>query len=377
MVKILMVNIPLAGHTNPTLPLAEALVGNGHSVSYVNAEEYRTKIENTGAEFIPFVNYPDSPTNSQKARMMFRAAYDTAIGLRQKFDLVIYEMFFHPGIKIADRLGVPAVRQFAQPAWPKDTMAKASAYFKLTCCLVDYQVMRPRDKAHMNLGGKTMAEAIVHDKPALNIVYVPRIFQTRVEEFGGDYLFAMPANGTLGFDPPDDQVIPYEEMASPIVYISLGSLFNKRSFYKECIRAFGDRNVSVILNTARTRVETLGRIPKNVYAYQFVPQIDVLQHCDVFLTHCGMNSVNEAMAYGVPMVAMPFAGDQLSNAKRIVELGIGKQMRSFPSSGKQAFEAVMDVCNDAQIRQRSAEIQGMLRQEASLEEAVDRIEQLL
>ena len=80
----------------------------------------------------------------------------------------------------------------------------------------------------------------------------------------------------------------------------------------------------MILNTGKVDIQTLGKISDNIYAYSFVPQIEVLQHADVFLTHCGMNSVNEAMALGVPMVAMPFINDQLSNAKRIVELGIGK-----------------------------------------------------
>ncbi|MEA4969098.1 MAG: hypothetical protein VB051_01055 [Candidatus Pelethousia sp.] len=56
MAAILMINVPYAGHTNPTLPLAEALVRNGHKVFYVNAEEFRTKIERTGAEFIPCIS---------------------------------------------------------------------------------------------------------------------------------------------------------------------------------------------------------------------------------------------------------------------------------------------------------------------------------
>jgi len=46
------------------------------------------------------------------------------------------------------------------------------------------------------------------------------------------------------------------------------------------------------------------------------------------------------------MAAMPFINDQLSNAKRIVELGIGKRVRSFPSIGRQLYETVEEVCRD-------------------------------
>ena len=123
-------------------------------------------------------------------------------------------------------------------------------------------------------------------------------------------------------------------MKSPIVYISLGSIISNKGFCRECIKAFGSTGFSVILNTGRISPESLGTIPENIHAYSFVPQIEVLSHTDVFLTHCGMNSVNEALTLGVPMVAMPFLNDQITNAKRIVELGLGKKVRSFPSRGK-------------------------------------------
>jgi len=145
-------------------------------------------------------------------------------------------------------------------------------------------------------------------------------------------------------------------MKPPIVYISLGNIISNKGFCKECIRAFGGKEMSLILNTGRVRPETLGKIPDNIYAYSFVPQIEVLQHADVFLTHCGMNSVNESMSFGVPMVAMPFINDQISNAKRIVELEIGKRVRSFPSSGRQLYKTVKDVCNDEHTRKRSVEV---------------------
>ena len=53
MMKLLMVNLPFSGHTNPTLELARQLVKAGHKVSYIHAEEWRHKILATGADFIP------------------------------------------------------------------------------------------------------------------------------------------------------------------------------------------------------------------------------------------------------------------------------------------------------------------------------------
>ncbi len=60
MLVILMINVPYSGHTNPTLPLAEALVKRGHNVVYVNSNEFKDKIKATGAKFIPYINFPDT-----------------------------------------------------------------------------------------------------------------------------------------------------------------------------------------------------------------------------------------------------------------------------------------------------------------------------
>uniref|UniRef100_A0ACD5YAP6 Uncharacterized protein n=1 Tax=Avena sativa TaxID=4498 RepID=A0ACD5YAP6_AVESA len=61
------------------------------------------------------------------------------------------------------------------------------------------------------------------------------------------------------------------------------------------------------------------------------PQLEVLAHKAIgcFLTHCGWNSTTEAIAAGVPMVAMPRSADQPTNAK-YVDSGwkIGVRMRA-------------------------------------------------
>ena len=348
MAKILMVNVPYAGHTNPTLPLAKELVQRGHLVFYVNAEEFREKIEKTGSKFVPYKNYPEKPTENQKKAMCFRAAYDTALQINEKFDLLIYEMFFYPGYVIAEKLGIPCVRQFAQPAWNKEFIQKAPLIFRLSAKIIDSKVMKKKHKLHMGLKHTNMTKAILEDRPDLNVVYVPAAFQKHREGFDNSYYFTVPPVENM----ETTANIPFEKMKSPIIYLSLGSIISNKGFCKECIRAFGDTEFSVILNTGRISPDKLGDIPQNVYAYSFVPQIEVLKHADVFLTHCGMNSVNEAIAAKVPMIAMPFVNDQLANAQRIVELGIGKKIRSFPSSSKQMYKVAKEIVSDHQMKEK-------------------------
>ena len=252
--KILMVNLPYSGHTNPTLPLAKALVGRGHRVTYVNAESFRRRIGETGADGIP---------NKGKD------------GGAQ---LLIYEMFFYPGIEIARRRGIPCVRQWSQPAWSGETWRRAPALFKISAKLIDRQVLTDTDARSMGFARSDLRRGILDSRPELNLVYVPEAFQDCRGSFDDSYLFLVPPAAPSA----SDREIPWDRMNGPVVYISLGSIISNRGFCKECIRAFGGKPLSVILNTGKIRPETLGRIPGNIYACSFVPQIEVLRHTDVY-----------------------------------------------------------------------------------------------
>ncbi len=368
-----MINLPFAGHTNPTLPLTKELVRRGHKVTYINSEDFRSRIEGCGASFVPYINCPENPDENEKKRMSFRALHDTVMSMNGAYDLLIYEMFFYPGAEIAKWMGIPCVRQFSQPAWSGETWKDAPLKFKISAKLIDVQVLPKHVCKELGLKERCLKDGIINAKPELNIVYVPEQFQPGREAFGNDYIFKTPvAEVTKG-----NIRIPYEEMKHPVVYISLGSIISNRGFCKECIRAFGNTGFSVILNTGKIPVDSLGSIPANIHAYSFVPQIEVLSHADVFLTHCGMNSVNEALSLGVPMVAMPFINDQVTNANQIVRLGLGKKVRSFPSRGKELLMAVDDVYRNRSYKDRAEEMRTGIQEQVEWDEIIKRIESLI
>lgn len=369
-----MINVPYAGHTNPTLPLAAELVKRGHSVVYINSPTFKDKIEATGAEFVPYSDYPEKMSEQQIKMRCFKAAFNTAIKLTNKFDLLIYEMFFYPGKVLAERLGIPCVRQFSQPAWNAETVRDASAVWKLSCKLIDIQVMGKRNAAEMGLGGKTLIDSVLNDKPELNLVYVPKLFQPKSEYFDERYVFVCPP---MKAATAPHEKIPYDTMKKPIIYISMGSIISSRIFCKRCIKAFGGKNLSVILNTGKIDPKALGPIPQNIFAYSFVPQLEVLQNADLFITHCGMNSVNEAMSFGVPMLAMPIINDQIANAKRIVELETGMYMRAFPTTADKLYRNALQVLKNTEITKNASYIMEKIKEEDNFSAIVTKVEECI
>ncbi|XP_027124147.1 UDP-glycosyltransferase 90A1-like [Coffea arabica] len=67
---------------------------------------------------------------------------------------------------------------------------------------------------------------------------------------------------------------------------------------------------------------------------EWVDQMEILRHKSVkgFLSHCGWNSVTEAICNGVPILAMPFMAEQHLNA-RLVSEEVGVGLRIMPSNG--------------------------------------------
>ena len=68
-------------------------------------------------------------------------------------------------------------------------------------------------------------------------------------------------------------------------------------------------------------------VPKNVMPFEWVPQLEVLPLSDAFVTHGGMGSVMESVAFGVPMVVVPVFGDQPNNADNVQKLKMGVAFR--------------------------------------------------
>ena len=57
--RILFATVPVAGHVAPFVPLAKALVAEGHDVRWYTGEKYRPRVEATGARFLPYTSARD------------------------------------------------------------------------------------------------------------------------------------------------------------------------------------------------------------------------------------------------------------------------------------------------------------------------------
>ncbi|MDR2895116.1 MAG: hypothetical protein LBV30_00455 [Propionibacteriaceae bacterium] len=380
MSRILMINVPFAGHTNPTLPLAAALVEAGHQVTYINAEHFREPIESTGIRFVPYADWPADLTREEEGHRCFRAIWDTALGLTESFDLLIYEMFFYPGMNLAERLGLPAVRLFAQPAWCQHPTFGQLVRTHYNCARVERTVMDRSTARHLGVDHSTLMKTIAASHPALNVVFVPEFFQVDRAGLGDEFVFSAPDIGAtasaISADPAFDD-LDLAALPHPRLYISLGSLLEKVTFHRQFIKALADWPGSVILNIGRADRARLGVVPDHIKPFAFVPQLTALEWADVFLTHAGMNSVNEAMALGVPMVTLPIVNDEVSNAEQVIGLGVGVSGGRRRINGRALRQAVDQVLADQAMAARSAALSREYAAAQHLDQVIARIDAIL
>jgi hypothetical protein len=118
--------------------------------------------------------------------------------------------------------------------------------------------------------------------------------------------------------------------ARSVVYMSFGSLAattkQQKEEMKRGLAASGRSYLQVVRKDNRdTDDDDDDDDDDQSMVVEWCDQVRVLSHPAVgcFVTHCGWNSTLESVARGVPVVAVPQWSDQDTNARLVVEWGIG------------------------------------------------------
>jgi UDP:flavonoid glycosyltransferase YjiC (YdhE family) len=67
----------------------------------------------------------------------------------------------------------------------------------------------------------------------------------------------------------------------------------------------------------------------------------------LFITQCGLQSVQEAVYHGVPILGIPFFGDQKYNAKKIAIEEIGQHLPFQKITKENLLTSITALLNDS------------------------------
>ena len=345
--KILFINLPYHGHVVPTIGLVQELIKQGCEVTYLMPFEWEEKVKESGAEFYGYANH-------RQLSEQIKNAYATAERIVEQFDFIIYEQFFFLGKHLAEKYSKPVARIFTAPV-TNERLMKEFITSKGPLSIFKHKwIARAFTKdiaKDIPMKTDNWLDEIIYNPPQLNLVYTLREYQPYEVEFPEEqYKFLGPSVYERKSD-----VFDFAKGNNPVVYISLGTVIKGAvSFFQNCCEAFRGENVDVIISVGkRFDVGKLKKVPSNIHVYNSVPQLEVLKMADVFVTHGGMNSVSEALVYGVPMVVIPFVSDQPVNARCIEKLGVGKSMVYGQANSASLKESVLPFSNYLSYLHRS------------------------
>jgi zeaxanthin glucosyltransferase len=121
----------------------------------------------------------------------------------------------------------------------------------------------------------------------------------------------------------------------------------------------------------------LGAVPGNVRIVRDVPQIGLLRRAHLMIDHGGLNSVKEAIYFGVPQIVFPMVNDQPGNAARVAHHRVGVMADMRDLSAGAIDRLVREVEVDARIARRVREMSEVFTRAEEASPAVAVLERLL
>lgn len=366
---ILFYGIPAYGHVLSNVYLANRLAEDGFKVIYYSLEPFRKVIEANGCEYRSYpidwnaLDLSDGEKILKLYRLILQYTLEMLPGLlkdarKLRPCAVIFESLALWGRAAGTLLSVPSFSFYSIAAidWAggKGLAAYAggflSGFLKYAGELPKALGLKAQLRREYRLTGLGLLPVLMN-KGDYNLCGYSRLFQPEGNRFGAEYRFLGPLSVHRNAVETNDFVCP----SKPFLYISLGTIFNQNEkLLKAITEQFGSDSqhyakdhgdngkwdYQVILVGSGDASEKNEAFPDNFIVQPFVNQSEILKRASLFITAGGVNSIHEALYYGVPCLLCPQQGEQFLNARRFEKLGFGRILRDTDNLRQEAKECM-------------------------------------
>ena len=415
--KIGFLSLPLSGHLNPMTALARKLQSRGREIVFFGVPDIESVVRAADLEFIPFCEseYPlgtvartwGSIANLHGLDVIRYTARKLTPGLvkaalehlpgkiaESGVDSLVLDTTYR-GLEIVPmHLRLPYVQIWnvlhfdvsgSTPltfySWPHETNPEALARnvrgLQILRELSEPMMPIVRSYAERNgLKNDWSNPAATLSKLAV-ITQTPKEFDFPIAHLPAQFHYAGPFHDNEG---RQSVSFPWEKLnGKPLIYASMGTLVNGlRSVYGTILESASDfPEMQMVLSVGRNfNPDDLGRIPSNTIVVRTAPQIDLLKRAALCITHAGLNTALEALAQGVPMVAIPVGYDQPGVAARIAYHGVGEFIELGNLTTRRLSELIAKIKGNLSYRDKARWFQKVLTKTRGLDVAADIIERV-
>lgn len=210
----------------------------------------------------------------------------------------------------------------------------------------------------------------------LNLVLTSRHLQPGGDSLDNNYQFI----GPIIYDRyGQSDTLKLAAITKPIIYISLGTIYNQQlEFYRSWISYFSHTSYQVYISIGKgINPNDLGEIPENVVVKTYLPQLEILKWAVLFISHGGMNSVNESLYFGVPMLLFPQIHEQKINSARVAELGAGIWSQQSHLSEKSMDDMINAMMTNSIFKQNALKLAKTLQNAGGIQSVVSYLQTYL
>jgi MGT family glycosyltransferase len=352
MSRYLFVVPPLAGHVNPAVGVAAALVERGHEVAWVAHSSIVGHLLAADA-----VVYPAGDRFLRRAAAVLteRDRLRGVAALRflwQRFLVPLaYDMVprvqaavgdYGPDVIVADQQalagGLVADQRGIRWATSATTSAELMDPFALVPTIARWIDETLAELRSSTIGARRESAADPRFSPYLVLVYSTEALTGPISRPGNFALVGPVLSGRPGQD-----WFPWAWLDDrPVnVLVSLGTVNQEigQRFVRTVIEAAEGRAEGFVVAAAP---ESFPVVPDNVLVRRPVPLIDLLGRVRAVVTHGGHNTVCESLAHGQPLIVAPIRDDQPVIAAQVVRSGAGLRV-SFPRVNATQVQAALDT----------------------------------
>jgi MGT family glycosyltransferase len=420
---VMVISVPLMGHTSQLIALSEELARRGHMVSIVVHPTAKAWVADRNIQFIPWIfkladsdeeyvaqkdtfwqkiSQESHPWQGNKLMLQrvihfYRAMYDS---------LKILLKMHHPDCLLIDRAVVPAIDLAIQQQLPfiiqtrflgnfvKPSLHKPQFGTDLPMRMNLWQKFQnfysPRLEAFyllptmlkLNHIRQNCADQKDLPSPWENqIMIVGTSFDIEQDRPLPDKVHVVGPIFSHNKKSLDDSLRDWLETdQSGVIYMAFGTLVNLDAWQaKELIEGLLESGLRVLWSLPENQMSILPELPSTFRVESFVPQLVVLSHPNVvaFVSHCGMNSIHESLYCGKPILAIPFFGDQHYNAARLVDIGVALKLSKNNFNRISVTNKINQLVHNKHYQTRALQISNSLKQTDGLNLAAQIVESLL
>ncbi|XP_046737926.1 UDP-glucosyltransferase 2-like [Diprion similis] len=174
---------------------------------------------------------------------------------------------------------------------------------------------------------------------------------------------------------PKDLEKILDDSMQGFIYMSLGSNIKSIMLSDEArgefVAAFSELPYTVIW---KFEDDFLANKPENVIIMKWTPQQSILAHPNlkVFIYQGGLQSTEEAVSHGIPVIGLPVFTDQYVHANKMASLGVGIKLNIHFVNRHDILKAIRTVVLDTSDKKRMMNLRNLLEDKPydSLENAI-------